>query len=186
LTGKIITAFFNSTTTRTAGFNTVNFSDINAATILLVLFLMWIGASPASTGGGIKTSTLAVAFLNIRTLVRGRSSLEIFNRQIAQATINRSFAIIMLSVVVIGIATLGLVMTDGYLGIRNLFFEATSAFSTVGLSRGITASVSVPGKLILILTMFIGRVSMLTLLIALFRKISYSKYSYPTEEILIN
>jgi potassium uptake TrkH family protein len=184
--GKIVTAFFNSVTTRTAGFNTIDFSQISIFTVMVVLFLMWVGASPASTGGGIKTSTLAVAVLNIRSLVIGRNKLEVFNRQISQTTINRSYAIIVLSIVMIWMATFLLALFDGAKGMLNLFFETVSAFSTVGLSRGITPSLSIPGKFILILTMFVGRVSMLTLLIAVFKKVANINYRYPDEEILIN
>jgi trk system potassium uptake protein len=186
LFGKIVTSFFGSVTTRTAGFNTVDTSALNLHTILIVMFLMWVGASPASTGGGIKTSTLAVAILNTFSIARGKTKLEIYNREIPRTSIDRAFAIIVLSIMVISVSILLISFFDSDKGMLNISFECVSAYSTVGLSRGITSNLSSASKLILILTMFIGRVSMLTLLIALYKKVSTGSYRYPSENILIN
>ena len=184
--GKIITSFFGAVTTRTAGFNSVDTSTLALPTVLIVLFLMWVGASPASTGGGIKTSTLAIAILNFISLAKGKSRIEIYKREIAQSSVNRAFAIIVLSILVIFISIFSISFFDIEKGLLNISFECVSAFSTVGLSRGITADLSTQSKFIIILTMFIGRVSMLTIFIAIFKKVSYFKYRYPTEEVLIN
>lgn len=184
--GKIVTSFFGAVTTRTAGFNTVDTSILRIPTTLFIVFLMWIGASPGSTGGGIKTSTFAIAILNILKIVRGKSRLEVFKREISEVTVNRSFAIIILSIFVISLSIFLITIFDPHLGLMNITFESVSAFSTVGLSRGITADFCIQSKIVLILTMFIGRVSMLTILIAFFKKISSEKYRYPTENILIN
>ncbi|MDD3859254.1 MAG: potassium transporter TrkG, partial [Bacteroidales bacterium] len=184
--GKLVTSFFSSVTTRTAGFNTVDFSQVTIPATLIIVFLMWVGASPASTGGGIKTSTLAVAFLNIIRLAKNKTDIEIFCRKISESSVNRAFAIIILSVSVISTAVFLLILTDGHFGLFNIVFEVVSAHAPVGLSRGITAGLSDGGKLILVLTMFIGRVNMLTILIALFNKFSHQKYKYPTDTILIN
>ncbi|MFH2142031.1 MAG: potassium transporter TrkG, partial [Bacteroidota bacterium] len=186
LIGKIITSFFQSVTARTAGFNTVDTSSLTAATLLIVLFLMWIGASPGSTGGGIKTSTLALAILNIISIAKGKSRLEVFKREISQTSINRAFAIMILSIFGISISTIFIYIFDSEKGLMNIFFECVSAYGTVGLSRGITADLCNASKIILIFTMFIGRISMLTLLIAFFKKVSSERYRYPSDNILIN
>jgi Trk-type K+ transport system membrane component len=153
---------------------------------LLVIFLMWVGASPASTGGGIKTSTLAVAVLNFFSLAKNRTKIEIFKREIAVSSVQRASAIIMLSIFVIGIAVILLSFTDPDKGLLNLVFETVSAYATVGLSRGITSGLSEAGKIIIMITMFIGRVNMLTILTAFFNKFSSPAYKYPSETILIN
>lgn len=184
--GKIVTAFFGSVTTRTAGFNTVDTADLSIPTVLIVIFLMWVGASPASTGGGIKTSTLAVAILNIINISKGNPRLEVYKREIPQLSVNRAFAIIVLSILVISLSVMLITVFDSAKGFLEICFECISAFSTVGLSRGITDELCSASKFVLVLTMFIGRVSMLTLLIAFFKKVSSGNYQYPTESILIN
>lgn len=184
--GKVITAFFGSVTARTAGFNTVDTAALSIPTLLIVMFLMWVGASPASTGGGIKTSTLAVATLNILSIVKGSSRLEVYNREIPGISVNRAFAIIVLSIVVISISTLCILFFEPDKGLLNICFESISAYGTVGLSRGITAGLDSASKIVLILTMFLGRISTLTLLIAVFKKVSNNSYRYPTDNILIN
>jgi len=186
LYGKIVASFFGSVTTRTAGFNTVDTSMLNIPMVMVFLFLMWVGASPGSTGGGIKTSTFAIAVLNFVSMAKGKQRIEILKREISQVSVNRASAIIILSILVIFISIFGINMFDSDKGLLSIFFEVVSAHSTVGLSRGITASLSNPSKFILILTMFVGRVSMLTLLIAIFRKTNIYNYHYPKDDVLIN
>jgi len=184
--GKIITAFFGAVTTRTAGFNSVDTTALSIPTVLIVIFLMWVGASPSSTGGGIKTSTLAVALLNIISIAKGKSRLEVFRREIPQVSVNRAFAIIFLSILVISLSILCITIFDSGKEFLDICFECISAYSTVGLSRGITPELCSASKFTLILTMFIGRVSMLTILIAFFKKLSFGNYRYSAESILIN
>jgi len=184
--GKMIVAFFNSTTTRTAGFNSVDMSAMHLSTIMIFILLMFIGASPASTGGGIKTSTAAIAVLNFLSLARGKTRIEIYRREIADISVRRAFAIISLSLIVTGLAICLLVSIEPHLSLRDISFECFSAYSTVGLSLGITAKLSSLSKLVLIIVMFIGRVSMLSLLIALMKQTAFKNYRYPTESILIN
>lgn len=184
--GKLVTAFFNATTTRTAGFNSINMADMHLATIMIFILMMWIGASPASTGGGIKTSTVAVAFLNFISLAKGKERIEIYRREIADISVRRSFAIISLSLIVIGLATCILVSIEPELGLKEVVFECFSAYSTVGLSLDVTAKFGTVSKVVLMVVMFIGRVSMLSILIALMRHVRYKNYRYPTETILIN
>lgn len=184
--GKFVTAFFGATTPRTAGFNTLDMNQLHFSTIMLIFLLMWVGASPASTGGGIKTSTFAIATLNFLSLAKGKERIEIYRREIADISVRRAFAIISLSLVVIGFAVIAIASFDPDKTLLSIAFECFSAYSTVGLSLGITSSLSAASKGVLILVMFIGRVSMLTIMIALFRKIKHKAYRYPTEEILIN
>jgi Trk-type K+ transport system membrane component len=183
LWGKSVTAFFLGVTPRTAGFSTVDVTHLTFPVILLYLFLMWIGASPGSTGGGIKTTTFAVAFLNIFSIAKGKDHIEIFKRQIASDTVKRALSIITLSFIVIGLAVFTLSLTDGNKGFQPIIFEVFSAFSTAGLSFGITPTLSDPGKIVLIFTMFIGRVGALTLLIAFIKNSKLKAYKYPTENM---
>jgi Trk-type K+ transport system membrane component len=150
------------------------------------MFLMFVGASPSSTGGGIKTSTLALAFLNIYNLARDRSRIEVFRKQIAVNSVHRAFAIITLSIINIGIAIFLITSFDPELKALDVVFETISAYGTVGLSLGITATLSSASKLVIIATMFVGRVSMLTIMVALLRRVKHLNYTYPTERILIN
>lgn len=184
--GKIVTAFFTATTPRTAGFATVDNNLFSVSTFLLIILLMWIGASPVSTGGGIKTSTFAIAILNIWSLMKGKSRIEVYRREVDQLSIQRAFAIIFLSLFVIGVAIFALSFFEPNIDLLRLAYEAFSAYSTSGLSAGITSKLTDPSKVTLIMLMFIGRVSMLTILIAISRKEKLTNYRYPTEEILIN
>jgi len=184
--GKIVTAFFGAATPRTAGFNSVDTSALNFTTLMMIFLLMWIGASPASTGGGIKTSTFAIATLNFFSLAKGKTRIEIYRREIADISVRRSFAIISLSFLVIGMSVMLIVTFEPEQTLLKIAFESFSAYSTVGLSMGLTSSLSRYSKLVLIATMLIGRVSMLTILIALMRRVKHLNYRYPTEEILIN
>jgi potassium uptake TrkH family protein len=184
--GKVVTAFFGAVTPRTAGFNTVDTSALGYPTVLFVIFLMWIGASPASTGGGIKTSTFAVGIINIFSAIKGKKDVELYGREISNFSIKRANSIIILSLLTIGLGIFSISLVDSHLGLLSITFETFSAFSTVGLSRGITANLSSFSKFIIIITMFVGRISVLTLLIALFRRERHRSYRYPSEDILIN
>jgi trk system potassium uptake protein TrkH len=182
--GKVTTSFFGSVTPRTAGFNTVDLTALSLPTVMVYLLLMWIGASPGSTGGGIKTTVAAVAFLNMRSIVLGRKRTEIHKKEISERSINRAFAIIMLSLLVLGIAVLLLSIQDSEKGLLKLAFEAFSAFSTVGLTLGVTPNLSLLGKFVIMGIMFIGRVGALTLLFAVIAKSETRYYRYPTEDIM--
>ncbi len=184
--GKIVTALFGATTPRTAGFNTIDTSLLGFPTLMMVFLLMWIGASPQSTGGGIKTSTFAIASLNILSLARGKTRIEIFRREVADVTVRRAFAIISLSLVVIGFAIMLISIFDPEKRLIDIAFECFSAYSTVGLSLGITSDLSSYSKFVVIVVMFVGRISMLSLVIAVFKKVKHKNYRYPKEEITIN
>ncbi|MDP2723858.1 MAG: potassium transporter TrkG [Bacteroidales bacterium] len=184
--GKVITAFFSAATPRTAGFNNVDIGALHFPTLIMIIFLMWVGASPGSTGGGIKTSTFAIAILNILSLAKGKSRIEVYRREIADISAKRASATILLSFIVIGFGIMGITYFDSQKSLLPIAFECFSAFGTVGLSMGITASLSSAGKVIIVLIMFIGRVTMLSILIAVFKKVKHKNYHYPSEEITIN
>lgn len=183
LLGKLVTSFFGSVTPRTAGFNTVDYSALSLPMTVIYLLLMWIGASPGSTGGGIKTTTAGVAWRNMVDIVKGRERTEIYHTQVSRYSINQAFAIMLLSFLVIGISVFLISLTDGDKGLLKIAFESFSAFSTVGLTLGITSSLSELSKVVLILVMLIGRVGALTILIALVSPSRNQPYQYPTEEI---
>jgi trk system potassium uptake protein len=186
LSGKMVTAFFGAASPRTAGFNVVDMAAQTLPTVVLTILLMFIGASPASTGGGIKTSTFAIAILNMLSLAKGKSRIEVYRREISDLSVKRAFATITLSLLAIGIGIFIISIYDADKGLLNIVFECFSAFNTVGLSLGVTASLSSASKFVLIVLMFVGRVSMLSILIAVIKKVYHKNYRYPTEEITIN
>jgi Trk-type K+ transport system membrane component len=147
---------------------------------------MWVGASPGSTGGGIKTSTFALAVLNILSVARGKERVELQMKEIAIQSIKRAFAIMALSIFVIGIAIYLVSVTDPGKPWIALVFECVSAFSTVGLSLGITGELSTLGKIVIMVVMFVGRVGTLTILIGMLAQVQFQSYQYPEENIMIN
>jgi len=183
--GKIVTAFFGSVTPRTAGFNTVDMSSLALPTILIYLILMWIGASPGSTGGGLKTSTFAVAVLNAFSIAKGKRRVEVYNRVLTNVTVRKAFAVILLSFIVIGIGVFLVTLFNPKLALIDVAFEVFSAFSTVGLSLGITGDLSTGSKLVISAIMLLGRVGTLTLMMALVTKPKTQRYKYPEESVYI-
>lgn len=184
--GKVLLSIFSAATPRSGGFNVVDTSALQFSTTMLIILLMWIGASPASTGGGIKTSTFAVATLNFWSLARGKNRIEIFRREVADITVRRAFAIISLSLVSIGFGVFLISYFDSDKDLLRIAFECFSAYCTVGLSLGISPELTAESKLVIITLMFTGRVSMLTLLIAFLKREKYKNYHYSKEELLIN
>lgn len=184
--GKLVNALFGATTPRTAGFNAIDMSALAFPTVLITILLMWVGASPVSTGGGIKTSTFAIATLNILSLAKGKQRIEVYRREIADISIKRAFATVALSLMVIGSGIVLVTIFNPEMGLLNIAFECFSAYSTVGLSLGITANLSTASKLVFVAIMFIGRVSMLSIIVAVFKKVKHKNYRYPSEEITIN
>lgn len=181
--GKIITSFFGAVTPRTAGFNTVDMAALSLPTIMIYLLLMWIGASPGSTGGGIKTSTFGVAVLNMLAILRGKDRSEAFRSEISHHSIRRAFALIFLSLLFIGLSVFCITLYDSDKGLIKIAFESFSAFGTVGLSLGITDKLSSFSKIVLMVTMFVGRVGTVTLMVAFIRQSKQLYYRYPKEEI---
>jgi Trk-type K+ transport system membrane component len=156
------------------------------STILIYLLLMWIGASPGSTGGGIKTTTFAVAILNAFSLGRAKNRVEAFRREINNESVRRAFAVMTFSFLVIGLSVFLVTFFDPEKPLTSVAFECFSAFSTVGLSLGITGDLSNESKIIITFTMFLGRVGTLTLLVGFLKNINTLDYRYPSESIFIN
>ncbi|HEX5171310.1 MAG TPA: potassium transporter TrkG [Cyclobacteriaceae bacterium] len=182
--GKIVTSFFGSVTPRTAGFNTVDLTVLNLPTVMVYLLLMYIGASPGSTGGGIKTTTAAVAFLNLGSIIRGKNRTEVFHTQVSEHSINRAFAVVVMSLLILGLGILLIAVNDSDKGLLRIAFEVFSAFATVGLTLGLTSDLSASSKIVLIVIMFVGRVGALTILIAFMNQAKQLYYRYPSEEII--
>ncbi len=181
---KILASFFQSVTTRTAGFNTIDIGAMAVPSTLLFLVLMFIGASPGSTGGGVKTTTVSLVFLSAINHVRGKSSIEIGNRRILQSNVDRAAAALFFGLVLVALSVFFVSMFEPF-PILDIVFECFSAMGTVGLSRGITFALSDPSKFVLILTMLIGRVGALTLMMALTRRAPLNRFDYPTEQIVV-
>lgn len=182
--GKLLGSYFQSVSARTAGPNTLDIGKMESGTLFLIVILMFIGASPASTGGGVKTSTAGVLTASIWAMITGKEDAEVFQRRIPIQTIHKAFAVVFISAAIVVLVTLILSVTERFPFI-NLLFEATSAFGTVGLSTGITPSLTPMGKLLLSLTMFAGRVGPVTLALAIALRAQKAHIRYPEGKIII-
>jgi len=157
--GKILSSYFQSVTPRTAGFNTLNIGNMRNATLLFIILLMFIGASPGGTGGGIKTVTFTVLISAVRATLMGYENVEIMERKLYWDSVRKAWALFFLSIGLIFIGWFTLLISENLLPI-NLLFEVVSAFGTVGLSTGITPSLSTVGRIVIILVMYLGRVGL--------------------------
>lgn len=182
---KFFTAFFHSVSTRSAGLTTMDITSFNEGTEFLMSALMFIGASPSSVGGGIRTTTFAVALLFLINFSRGKDSIQIFNREIQLIDVFRAFAVITLALIMVFVATILLSVTEPDIPVTSLIFEITSAFGTCGMSLGITSELSDIGKITMMVLMFIGRVGMLSFLFSLGGKSNKTKYQFPKERVII-
>lgn len=189
LTNKWLASFFQSVTSRTAGFNTLDIAKMTDASLFFIISLMFIGASPGSTGGGIKTATLAILIAAIFSMCKNKNEVSIFGRVIPRMAIRRVLIVFTLALLWLAIAAFILTITErNSLGERSflkILFEVTSAFGTVGLSAGITSNLSVIGRLLICLTIFMGRVGLLTIVWAIALKEETSYVSYPEERVMV-
>lgn len=185
MTGKIFGAFYQAVTPRTAGSNTLNIPDLKQSTLFLIIFLMFIGASPGSTGGGIKTTTFAVLIGAMRAQIRGREDVTFFGRRMDHTIISKSLTVTLISLFLIFFVTMVLTITEPGKEFLMIFFETVSAFSTVGLSMGLTPELSSYGKILITITMFAGRVGPLTLAYAIAKKRKENHYRYPAGKVMI-
>jgi len=165
--GKLLSSIFQSTTFRTAGFNSIDLSLARESSIFLMIILMFIGASPASTGGGIKTTTIAVLFLTVKDFLIGKDQIQIFERSISTETIRKSMVIFFIAISIVIAGTLTLSLTNPQFSILECAFEVASAYATVGLSIGGSPNLNIIGKFIIIILMFLGRVGSLTIFTAI-------------------
>ena len=181
---KVLGAFFHSVTTRTAGFTTIQISNLAQYALFFTMFLMFVGGASGSTAGGIKVNTFGILMATIWSTLKGKEHAEAFGREFNQQQIYRAIAVIILSLAVIAIATFLLTIHEDFSFIR-ILFETFSAFGTVGLSTGITPFLSTAGKIIIIITMFVGRLGPLALTLALIQRQQPSSYRYPEENVRI-
>ena len=180
---KILNSFFQSVTLRTAGFNTVPLENIKPATVFISYIFMFIGASPGSTGGGIKTTTFGILIFYAFGVLKRKEYVEVFKRRIDWELINKALAIVVISILYIAVIITILLSIENFSTDR-VIYEVISAFSTTGLSMGITASLGIISKFLIIITMFIGRLGPMTVALA-FTNNKKSSVKYPKEDILI-
>lgn len=189
--GAVTTALFESMTTRNAGFNVVDTAKLSLPVMIIFLFLMFIGASSGSAGGGIRTSTFAIVWAAVISTIKGKKHTELFKRTITNDTVLKAFAILIFFVLgnIIGPFILAIseqdLLAQGKYDFMDLVFEHVSAASTVGLSTGITSELSDVGKFVLIIAMFIGRVGTLTLAYLVGKKVISRNYKYPKGHTMV-
>ena len=182
---KILTSLFQVVTARTAGFNTLNLTFLSFPALMLLILLMFIGASPGSTGGGIKTSTFGVIFAFLKSKITARESVNIFYRTLPLEMIMRAFTLVTLSFSVVFFSVFIISLAQPEFQMKSVIFEVFSAFGTVGLSLGITPQLNTLSKIVIIFTMYIGRIGPLTLLWAFSRQRPYGRFEYLEETVMI-
>ena len=180
-------AFFQSVTARTAGFNSIDINALSAPAKMILMILMFIGGSPGSAAGGIKTVTLAVLIMAVYSTIRKRTEVEIFNRCIPLVIVGKAITVILMFTAVLFAATFLLAVTEKHSSFETsaIAFEAASALGTVGLTCGITPALTTAGKIIIIITMLIGRLGPLTLLATMTFNIKPARFNYPTEAVVV-
>ncbi len=183
--GKLIAAWFQSMTTRTAGFNTIDMADLRVPALFLTIGLMFIGASPGGTGGGIKTTTIRILMSCTKTVLRGKETVICYRRQVPVSLVLKAIATFIGSLGTVLMATTLITIFDPEIPFIQVLFETVSAFATVGLSMGITANLAIPAKLVLVVTMYLGRVGVLLLMSAIVGETERSLVQYPEENLLI-
>lgn len=177
-------ATFSSLTTRNAGFTTVDMNDFSTATLTMLSGLMFIGSSPNSVGGGIRTTTFAIMVLAILSFARGKLYVNIYGREIETQTVYKSFMIYIVATLIVCFSTILICVSDSF-SLMEIFFEVCSAFGTTGLSMGITGSLTSFAKIVLIITMFIGRIGIVTFLMVFRANTHPTKVRYPKADIII-
>ena len=185
LSDQVITAFFQSVSTRTAGFNTVDMSLLSTPVLMFFMLLMFIGAGSGSTGGGIKISTFAIAIKASISTIRGKNYVEFFKRTIPNTIVNRAYSIIIFALAVISLSLFMLSISEPNIDFIKLVFEEFSAFATVGLSTGITPELNDFSKTIIISSMFIGRVGVLSIAMILSHRVVSRNYQYAKEAVMV-
>lgn len=182
---SLFNSVFLSVTSRTAGFNMVPTEEISIVTVFILIFLMWIGGAPMSTTGGIKVTTFFVGVLNLWSQVNGSRRLEIFGKFIRTESVLKAYAVMMTSVGIIFLSSLVMVYLEPALNPMDILFEVVSAFSTVGLSRGVTLQIQNESKLLLVMLMFVGRVGAITFLTAFVAPRDPERYKLLEDDVII-
>jgi Trk-type K+ transport system membrane component len=182
---KFFAALFHSVSSRSGGVTTMDITAFSEATEVFLSALMFIGASPSSVGGGIRTTTLAIAVLFLINFARGKNSIQIFKREIELIDVFRAFAVIILAAFMVLAATMALLISEPHASAVAILFEITSAFGTCGMSLGITDDLSSFGKVVVMVLMFIGRVGLISFLFTIGGKTDQTKFHYPKERVII-
>jgi trk system potassium uptake protein len=182
---QVLAAWFQSVTSRTAGFNTIDVSKMTTAGLFVTIALMLVGGSPGGTAGGIKTTTARLLASCTYAILQGKESVTLYRRQVPNSLLLKAIAVTFGSLVTVVLATMAIALADPKLDFIRILFEVVSAFATVGLSTGITAGLTPFSKLVLIATMYIGRVGVLLLIAALLGDPSTSNVKYPEESLLV-
>lgn len=179
-------AMFQSSTTRSAGLTTIDLTTLTEATQFFMGGLMFIGSSPSSVGGGIRTTTFAILVLFIINFSNGRTTIQVFNKEIHPLDMQRAFAVMILAIIICFTALAVILgFENGKHQFLEIFFEVMSAFGTCGLSLGITSELATPSKIVIMIVMFIGRVGLITFVVMLGGKAEPVKYHYPKERVMI-
>ena len=184
---KLLAGLFQSITPRTAGFNTIDTGRLTNASLLLTIVFMFIGGSPASTAGGIKTTTIGVVLFLVISVIKGREDTELFGKRISRGIVQRAIIIAIIALTLVIVFTMVLTITEPNFSFIEILFETVSAFGTVGLSMGITSELSGIGKVVVMFLMFSGRVGPLTITLALARQQRRNKgnIKYPEDKVLV-
>lgn len=181
-----LNAVFNAIASRSPGFTTVNVADLQLATLFVIMVIAFIGSSPGSTGSGIKTTTFAIFATTARAAIAGRPFVSIRGRTIPKDQIYKALAIIALSITWVILVTFLLLITEQSWLMSDILFESIAAFATLGLSTGMTPFLSLTGKILIMCSMIIGRISCLTFVLALSKRPDITEYSYPEERIMLS
>ena len=183
---KWVQAFFNATCPRTAGFTSIGLTSFSLQSLLLMLLLMFIGGAAQSTAGGVKVNAFAAAVLSLFAVIRGKSRVEVFRRQLSVDSIRRSNATLVMYLMILFLGVFVLSVLEPHASLLALVFECTSALSTVGSSLGLTPALGEAGKLFVSLLMFIGRVGVITIVLGVVPPQKHTKYKYPDDNLIIN
>jgi Trk-type K+ transport system membrane component len=184
-TPAVVASLFHSITARTAGFNIAPVEAMTPAAISVIILLMFIGGCPAGTAGGVRTTAFAVALLNVRRIVLGRRDVEAFGRRIPEEVVSRAMAVMILSIGWLGAGTTLLALFEPHVPLSSLVFEMVSALSTVGLTRGVTPELGTAGKLVIMLTMFAGRIGLLYFVFAFLGRPKPPPFRVPEENVYV-
>ena len=183
--GQLLSSFFASVSPRTAGFNSISMPGMTVAGTFLTIMLMFVGGSPGGTAGGVKTTTAGILIMTVISVFRNDEDTKLYNRTVSKALVYKAFVIFTIAMALVIAETMILSFTEAGASLEYILYEVVSAFATVGLSLGLTPELSVIGKLLIAITMYIGRVGVLTLFLALSNRKNGNAIKYPEAKILV-